>query len=43
MGSTDCETKLKINGVKIHSITKDMKLHPSLAQLRPMPAKLRRN
>lgn len=34
MNSTDCETNLKIDGVKIHSRGAAHKLHPSAAQLR---------
>jgi hypothetical protein len=34
MNSTDCETNLKIDGVKIHSRGAAHKLHPSMAQLR---------
>jgi hypothetical protein len=39
--STDCEVNLKIEAIRMHSHTKAIKLHPSLAQLRPLPAKLR--
>ena len=34
MNSSDCETNLKIDGVKIHSRGAVHKLHPSAAQLR---------
>ncbi|MFA5815795.1 MAG: DUF4238 domain-containing protein [Bacteroidales bacterium] len=34
-GSTDCECKLKINGVKIHSNGRAYKFDNSIAQLRP--------
>lgn len=43
MNSTDCETKLEISGVKMHSKGKNHKLHPSMAQLRPHAEKLRNN
>lgn len=35
IGSTDCETKLKISGIKIHSGAQHMKLDDRVAQLRP--------
>ncbi len=41
MGSSDCETKLKIGGLKMHSKSKGVRLHPSMAQLRPHAARIR--
>lgn len=40
LGSTDCETKLKIDGIKIHSKGKSHKLNSSMAQFRPWTEKL---
>lgn len=37
MGRTDCEIKLEIQGVKMHSKGKWTKLSRSMAQLRPIP------
>lgn len=42
LGNTDCETKLKIGGINMISGTKYVKLHPSVAQLRPWPTSLRK-
>lgn len=39
-GSSDCETQLKIDGIKIHSKGKSHKLNPSMSQLRSHPEKL---
>jgi hypothetical protein len=41
MSFTDCETKLKINGIKTLSRAIELKLHPSIAQLRSCPRMLR--
>jgi hypothetical protein len=41
MNSTDCEIKLNINNIKIHSKGKHYKLNASMAQLRKHPEKLR--
>jgi hypothetical protein len=41
MGSTDCEINLDLSGIKIHSGAKKIILDPSVAQLRPIPKKLR--
>lgn len=43
MNSTDCETKLNISGIKMHSKGKSHKLHPSMAQLRPHAERIRKN
>ena len=43
MNITDCETKFNISGIKIHSKGKNHKLNPSMAQLRPLAEKLRKN
>lgn len=43
MNNTDCESKLDISGIKIHSKGKIHKLHPSMAQLRPHAEKIRKN
>jgi hypothetical protein len=43
MNSSDCETKLDISGIKMHSKGKNHKLHPSMAQLRPHAEKVRKN
>ena len=40
MGTTDCETKLSIDGIKIHSRGKIQEFHPSMAQLRPHALRL---
>lgn len=40
MGLTDCETKLEINGIKMHSGSKKIKLTDTMAQLRPIPKML---
>lgn len=42
-GSTDCETKLIIDGLKVHSNGKAHKFNNSVAQLRHHPEKLMRN
>lgn len=42
MNSTDCETKLDISGIKMHSKGKNHKLNPSMAQLRPHAEKIRK-
>lgn len=42
MRSTDCETKLNISGIKMHSKGKVNKLHSSMAQLRPHAEKIRK-
>jgi hypothetical protein len=41
INTTDCETNLKIDGLKIHSKGQAQKLHESLAQLRPHAERLR--
>jgi len=41
MNSTDCEIKLHINRIKIHSNGKSHKLNTSMAQLRKHPEKLK--
>jgi len=40
MGSSDCEIKLQIEGLKMHSKSKGVKLHPSVAQIRPHAARI---
>ena len=40
MNMTDCETGLKISGLKIHAKGKNHKLNPSMAQTRPHVEKL---
>jgi len=40
MGSTDCEIKLQIDGIKMHSNSKKIKLGRSVAQMRPHPSML---
>lgn len=41
INTSDCETKLKIDGLKIHSKGQACKLHESLAQLRPHAVKIK--
>ena len=41
VGTTDCEIKLKINGIKMHSGSRKIKLDNSMAQLRPNSMKIR--
>lgn len=43
MGSTDCEINLDIQGIKIHSGSLKVKMHPSIAQIRPLTKLLRSN
>ena len=42
-GNSDCETKLEINGLKIHSKGKAHTLNPTLSQLRPFAEKIKNN
>ena len=42
MGSTDCEIHLNIHGIKIHSGSLKVKMHPSVAQMRPWTQYLRK-
>lgn len=41
LGSSDCKTKLQIDGLKIHKKGKAHVLNPTMAQLRPHPLKLK--
>ncbi|MBN4046997.1 DUF4238 domain-containing protein [bacterium AH-315-P13] len=43
MGTTDCETKLEFEGLKIHSNSRQIKLSNSVAQLRDLPMALAKN
>lgn len=43
LGSSDCEIKLNINGIKIHSNAIKVKLTKAMAQIRPRPLALKRN
>ncbi len=43
LGTTDCDINLDINGLKIHSNSKKIKLSTSIAQVRPRPKKLLEN
>lgn len=43
IGVSDCEIGLKLSGIKRNSLSKGLKLHPSMAQLRKGPSTLRQN